>query len=156
MVVVYVDDIIITGFNKAKFNALKAHLHHTFSIKDLGVLNYFLGIEVSHTDEGYILTQRKYTKEFLDECELDISKPAITHVPLNFKLSTDGIPYHNPELYRCYVGKLNFLTHTRPDIAFVVQSLSQFMHSPQLQHIEALTHTLRYIARIFCSKQLIS
>ena len=61
------------------------------------------------------------------------------------KLATDGEQFHNAELYRCYVGKLNFLTHTRPDISFAVQSLSQFMHSPTLQHVDALIHTLKYI-----------
>ncbi|XP_021837610.2 uncharacterized mitochondrial protein AtMg00810-like [Spinacia oleracea] len=145
VVAVYVDDILITGSNEDKIAALKSHLHLTFSIKDLGVLNFFLGIEVSHTNEGYILTQKKYTKELLQDCELDISKPVVTPFPLNLKLTTEGTPYHNAELYRCYVGKLNFLTHTRPDISFAVQCLSQFMHSPTLQHIEALTHTLRYI-----------
>lgn len=61
------------------------------------------------------------------------------------KLSNDGEVYDNVVLYRCYVGKLNFITHTRPDIAFDVQYLSQFMHSPKLQHIDALTPTLRYV-----------
>lgn len=109
------------------------------------ILNYFLGIEVSNTPEGYILTQRKYTKELIHECELDISKPAITLFPLNLKLTSEGEIYDNPELYRCYLGKLNFLTHTRPGLAFDVQSLSQFMHSPTLAHVTALTHTLRYV-----------
>ncbi|XP_056697421.1 uncharacterized mitochondrial protein AtMg00810-like [Spinacia oleracea] len=145
VVAVYVDDIIITGSNESVITDLKNHLHHTFSIKDLGVLNFFLGIEVSHTSEGYILTQKKYTKELLQDCELDISKPAVTPFPLNLKLSNEGEDYPNAELYRCYVGKLNFLTHTRPDISFAVQTLSQFMHSPKYQHIDALSHTLRYI-----------
>lgn len=81
---------------------------------------FFLGIEVSQTEDGYILTQKKYTKDLLSECELDVSRLAITPFPLKLKLLTDGEAYDNAELYRCYVGKVNFLTHTRPDIAFVV------------------------------------
>lgn len=93
---VYVDDVIITGSNEALIHDLKAHLHHTLSIKDLGLLNYFLGIEVSKTTEGYVLTQRKYTKELLHECELDLSKSAVTPFPLNLKLTPDGDVYDNP------------------------------------------------------------
>ncbi|XP_048502878.1 uncharacterized mitochondrial protein AtMg00810-like [Beta vulgaris subsp. vulgaris] len=143
---VYVDDIILTGSNEATIASLKQHLHSTFSIKDLGLLHFFLGIEISKTSEGYVLTQRKLTTELLDGCSLDITKPAITPFPLNFKLAADDSPaYHDPEFYRCYVGKLNFVTHTRPDLAFAVQSLSQFMHKPCVSHVQALTHTLRYL-----------
>ncbi|XP_056688107.1 uncharacterized mitochondrial protein AtMg00810-like [Spinacia oleracea] len=133
------------GSDEAEISSLKAHLHHTFTIKDLGFLNYFLGNEISQTPVGYILTQRKSRKEMLSDCELDISKPAVTPFPLNLKLTPEGEDYPNVDLFRCYVGKLNFLTHTRPDLAFAVQSLSQFMHSPKLDHVKALTHTLRYV-----------
>ncbi|XP_021852857.2 uncharacterized mitochondrial protein AtMg00810-like [Spinacia oleracea] len=81
----------------------------------------------------------------LHDYELHISKAAVTPFPLNLKLTSEGEACSNPDLYRCYVDKLNFLTHTRPDLAFVVQSLSQFMHCPKLSHIAALTHTLRYV-----------
>lgn len=81
IMVVYVDEIIITGSNETLIVASKAHLHNTFSIKDLGLLNFFLGIEISKTEDGYILTQKKYTKELLHDCELDVSKPAITPFP---------------------------------------------------------------------------
>ena len=147
IVVVYVDYIIIiTGSNEATITALKSHLHNIFSIKDLGLLHYFLSIEISHTSTGYILTQKKFTKKPLTDCPFDLTKAAVTPFPLNLKLSADDTPiYDDVELYRCYAGKLNFLTHTRPDIAFAVQSLSQFMHSPRLSHVQALTHTLRYI-----------
>lgn len=126
---VYVDDII-TGSNEQTIAELKAHLHHTFSIKDLGHLNYFLGIEVSRCDNGYVLSQRKFTKEFLQHCELDISKPANSPFPSTLKLHADqGEIYPNPALYRCYVGKLNFLTNTRPDIAFAVKLLANLCMS---------------------------
>ncbi|XP_021762911.1 uncharacterized protein LOC110727641 [Chenopodium quinoa] len=106
--VVYVDDIILTGSNSEILVDLKVHLHQVFSIKDLGELSYFLGIEVSRLPRGEL--------------------------------------YSDPELYRCLVGKLIFLTHTRPDISFAVQTLNQFMHSPRVQHVKALQHLLRYIA----------
>lgn len=101
---------------------------------------------MTQTLAGYVLTQRKFTNELLNGCPLDLFKSAITPFPLNLKLSTDDSPsYNDPKLYRSYVGKLNFLTHTRPDLAFAVQCLSQYMHHLCLSHVQALNHTLRYL-----------
>ena len=147
IVAVYVDDIILTGTNTTILNDLKLHLHTVFSIKDLGELSYFLGIEVSRVATGIILTQRKFTKELLESCEMDVSKSAKTPLPVNLRLLVnEGEFYHDPAQYRCLVGKLNFLTHTRPDISFGVQTLSQFLQSPRIQHVKALSHMLRYLA----------
>lgn len=144
---VYVDDIILTGTDTAAIHDLKDHLHKEFSIKDLGRLNFFLGIEVAHLNDGIFLSQKKFTHELLDSCTFDLSKKTSTPLPLNTKLSaTEGTLFSDPELYCSLVGKLNFLTNTRPDLAYVVQSLSQFMQSPRQSHVEALMHTLRYVA----------
>lgn len=127
---VYVDDIIVTGTNIADIEDFKAHLHHEFSIKDLGALNYFLGIEVGYTPDGILLSQGKFTKELLSACSFDLAKKATTPLPLHIKLQADdGDLLPDPETYRSLVGKLNFLTITRPDLAYVVQSLSQFWAS---------------------------
>ena len=65
---------------------------------------------------------------------------------MNLKLTADDGPlFHDAELYRSLVGKLNFLTNTRPDLSYIVQMLSQFLQHPRLPHYEALLHTLRYI-----------
>ena len=94
-----------------------------FSIKDLGKLHYFLGIEVGYLKNGIALTQQKFTKELLQCSKVDISKPAITPLPQNLKLYQDqGTLYSEPSYYRKMVGKLNFLTHTRPDLAYTVQT----------------------------------
>lgn len=147
IVVVYVDDIIITVDDSAIILHLKAHLDQVFSIKDLGILSFFLGIEVSYLSQGIVLTQAKFTKELLSSCDMDVSKPAVTPLPLHLKLSADeGTLLADPTLYRCMVGKLKFLTHIRPDLAYSVQNLTQFMHSPTPSHLTALTHVLRYVA----------
>ncbi|XP_021721511.1 uncharacterized protein LOC110689087 [Chenopodium quinoa] len=144
---VYVDDIVVTGTNNEAILALKTHLHSVFSIKDLGILHYFLGIEVVHLPQGIILTQRKFYKELISESGFDVSKVAKTPLPQKLKLLADqGDFCSNPTLYRKMVGKLNFLTHTRPDLSFAVQCLSQFMHQPRIQHMQALHHVLRYVA----------
>lgn len=137
------DDIIVTGSHLARIEALKHHLDVTFSIKDLGLLNYFLGLEISYLSTGIVISQGKFTKELLNLVSEDLSKPAVTPLPLNIKLNgTDGDVFHSPELYRSLVGKLNYLTNTRPDLAFTVQMLSQFIHLPREPHYQALLHTL--------------
>ena len=144
---VYVDDIILTGPNLPLILSLKTHLHTIFSIKDLGPLSYFLGLEVTRLSNGIILSQRKITKELIAECELDTSKSAKTPLPLNLKLLAEaGDFYTDPNHYRCLVGKLNFLTHTRPDISYAIQTLSQFLQAPRTPHLQALHHLLRYVA----------
>lgn len=142
----YVDDIIVTRHNVAVIQALKNHLHTTFSIKDLRVLHYFLGIEISYLTEGIALSQGKFTKELLALVHNDLSHNAVTPLPLNVKLTmNEGDLFGNAELYRSLVGKLNFLTNTRPDLSYYVQVLSQFLQSPGDQHYQALLHTLRYL-----------
>ncbi|XP_074327310.1 uncharacterized protein LOC141665234 [Apium graveolens] len=146
IVVVYVDDILVTGSNLAKITALKQHLHAKFTIKDLGVLHYFLGIEVSYLAEGTVLSQTKYTKEIMQLIDADLSKKALTPLPLDIRLTADDGPlFENAELYRSIVGKLNFLTNTRPDLSYTVQVLSQFLQNPRKSHYDALLHTLRYL-----------
>ncbi|XP_021736549.1 uncharacterized protein LOC110703102 [Chenopodium quinoa] len=133
IIVVYVDDIIITGTNDAEILELKQHLNSIFSIKDLGKLHYFLGIEVLHLAHGIVLTQRKFSKELLLQSGLDVSKVAKTPLPQKLSLTADTWDFcSDPFLYRQLVGKLNFLTHTRPDLAFAVQTLSQFMQQPRV------------------------
>lgn len=120
MDVVYVDDIILTGTYIHAITDLKHHLLSEFGIKDLGVLNYFLGIEVGYLPDGIFLSQNKFTHELLDSCEFELSKKASTPLPLNIKMSaSDGDLLTNPELYRSLDRKLNFLTHTRPDFAYI-------------------------------------
>ena len=144
---VYVDDIILTGNDVQTINGLKRHLDNVFSIKDLGRLSYFLGIEVGYLPEGITLTQKKFSKELLIEAGIGCDQHAVTPLPLNLKLKADeGQVYSDPSHYRSLVGKLNFLTHTRPDLAFTVQHLSQFLQEPREPHFNALVHVLKYVA----------
>ncbi|XP_022042124.1 uncharacterized mitochondrial protein AtMg00810-like [Helianthus annuus] len=145
-VAVYVDDILLTGNNEEEMVALKSFLHSTFKIKDLGSLNYFLGIGVLKVPHGTIMTQRKFAQDLLQEFQDFDASVTICPLPANLQLSHDTGPlYHDPLQHRRLVGKLNYLTHTRPDLAFAVQFLSQFMKEPRLPHWEAALHTLHYV-----------
>ena len=109
-------------------------------------MHYFLGSEVSYIDAGLFLSQAKFTKDLLKESKHQTFKPVVTPLPHNLKLTTDqGELYDDPSYYRTMVGKLNFLTNTRPDLAFTVQYLSQFMQNPRIPHASALQHTLNYV-----------
>lgn len=143
---VYVDDILVTGNSSDEIIALKAALHNQFKIKDLGFLNYFLGIEVLQEPTSVFMTQRKFAKELLsefDDASISLHKsPLPVHLQLK---TTDGDLLSNPLQYRRIVGKLNYLTHTRPDLSYSVQFLSQFMTAPTHVHWDAVLHTLGYV-----------
>ena len=118
---VYVDDILLTGSGCKEIQHVKQCLDEKFGIKDLGCLHYFLGLEVQHTPHGVILSQQKFTEELLRDCGFPIKRQASTPLPLNCKLlPEEGTLLADPTQYRALVGKLSFLTNTRPDLCFTV------------------------------------
>ncbi|KAJ0778869.1 putative RNA-directed DNA polymerase [Helianthus annuus] len=146
ILVVYVDDIIITGDDEDGITKLKQFLQSQFQISDLGRLRYFLGIEVSRSPQGILLSQRKYVLDMLTECGLLGCKPVDSPMlPTRKLIPEDGSPMKDHERYRRLVGKLNYLTVTRPDISFVVSVLSQFMATPYTGHWDAALRVLRYL-----------
>uniref|UniRef100_A0A2N9GA92 CCHC-type domain-containing protein n=1 Tax=Fagus sylvatica TaxID=28930 RepID=A0A2N9GA92_FAGSY len=143
---VYVDDILIASNDFEFVNALKHSLYAEFKLKDLGNLKYFLGLEVARTAKGISLCQRKYTLEIISDSGLLGTKPVKTPMEQNLKLSAiDGIPLEDPSQYRRLVGRLLYLTVTRPDISFSVQKLSQFMSKPSDSHLHAAHRILKYL-----------
>ncbi|GKB55722.1 ribonuclease H-like domain-containing protein, partial [Tanacetum coccineum] len=132
---VYVDDIIITGNNVAEIEKFKVFLKSKFIIKDLGKLKYFLGIEVVDTDKGICLNQRKYVLDTPLLSKLVISNEATTCDPV----------LENITDYQKLMGKLIYLTNIRPDISYDVHCLSQFMHSPLKSHLKTAFKILRYL-----------
>ena len=146
--VVYVDDIVITGSDQNGIQKLKQHLFTHFQTKDLGKLKYFLGIEIAQSSSGVVLSQRKYALDILEETGMLDCKPVDTPMDPNVKLIPgQGEPLRDPGRYRRLVGKLNYLTITCPDISFPVSVVSQFLHSPCNSHWDVVIHILRYIKR---------
>ncbi|RVW53564.1 Retrovirus-related Pol polyprotein from transposon RE2 [Vitis vinifera] len=121
---VYVDDIIITGNNVEAAQTFIQQLSQRFSLKDLGPLTYFLGVETHMTE----------------------AKPAPTPLATSPILTLQsGTPLSDPTEYRTVVGSLQYLSLTRPDIAYTVNKLSQFMHQPTSDHWNAVKRLLRYL-----------
>ena len=143
---VYVDDIIITGNNPCFISSFVAALSDKFSLKDLGNLNYFLGIEVLPTKQGLFLSQHKYITEILDRTTMSGAKESVTPLSTSVSLQLfDGSSTANEEQFRKIIGSLQYLCLTRPDINFAVNKLSQFMHKPTQIHFTALKRVLRYL-----------
>ncbi|XP_026434301.1 uncharacterized protein LOC113331872 [Papaver somniferum] len=121
ILLLYVDDMVITGDNLEGITALKLHLSSCFEMKDLSLLRYFLGIEVDKSSDGFFISQVKYASDILQRAGLTDSKTADTPLELNVKLNPfEGNALPNPTLYHQLVGSLNYLTITRPDISHAV------------------------------------
>lgn len=121
-------------------------LTQEFDIKDLEPLHYFLGIHVVHKNDGLSLSQDKYVGDLLLKSGMEMSKPCATPcLPYNQLLQDDRKPYNNLALYRNLVGALQYLTFTRPDIAFAVHQVSQFMQCPMKAHFVAVKRIMRYL-----------
>jgi histone deacetylase 1/2 len=147
-ILIYVDDIIVTGSSDHAINALLQDLKANFAIKDLGDLHYFLGIEVKKIHNGLLLTQEKYATDLLDRVGMHGCKPAPTPLSSSEQLSlTDGTPLGSEDSsqYRSIVGALQYLTLTRPDLAFSVNKICQFLHAPTTEHWIAAKRILKYV-----------
>ncbi|RVW71213.1 Retrovirus-related Pol polyprotein from transposon RE2 [Vitis vinifera] len=143
---VYVDDIIITGNNVEAAQTFIQQLSQRFSLKDLGPLIYFLGVEVTSHTNGLFLNQRKYIADLLNRTHMTEAKSAPTPLATSPILTLQsGTPLSNPTEYRTVVGSLQYLSLTRPDIAYTVNKLSQFMHQPTSDHWNAVKRLLRYL-----------
>uniref|UniRef100_A0A803PC32 Reverse transcriptase Ty1/copia-type domain-containing protein n=1 Tax=Cannabis sativa TaxID=3483 RepID=A0A803PC32_CANSA len=123
-VLVYVDDIVIASSNASATIEFKTFLNNKFKLKDLGHLRFFLGIEISRSPQGIYISQRPFTLQLLNETGYLGSKPVSTPMEPNLKLSsTDGQLLSNPTTYRSLIGKLLYLTITRPDLSYAVNRL---------------------------------
>ncbi|CAN6699275.1 unnamed protein product [Malus baccata var. baccata] len=125
----YVDDIILTGSNPIKVQAVITELGDVFDLKDMGKLSYFLGLQIEYKSNGDIfLSQSKYAQDLLHKF-----------------LESDGTPLADPALYRSLVGALQYITFTRPDLAYAVNAACQYMNTPTEVHYDLVKRILRYV-----------
>ncbi|PKU80918.1 Retrovirus-related Pol polyprotein from transposon TNT 1-94 [Dendrobium catenatum] len=143
---IYVDDILLTGNDPTALNNTINQLQQQFRMKILGPVSSFLGISITRTQDSYFLGQKLYAQSILQTAKLEackpLSNPTCTKLPQVF--SSDPV-LDDPVMYRRITGSLQYLTLTRPDISFSVNLLSQHMHQPQPNHVFLLKRLLRYI-----------
>ncbi|KAG9444821.1 hypothetical protein H6P81_016161 [Aristolochia fimbriata] len=145
-VLIYINDIIIIGSSAKDIACLVANLQREFSIKDLGALYYFLGIEVTSLQSGLHLAQTKLTTHILSRLGLSEVKPLYTPIVTGSKLSKyEGTPLYDPSLYRGTVGALQFLILTRPDIQYAINQACQFQQNPTNIHWSTVKRILRFL-----------
>ncbi|KAG7552168.1 Integrase catalytic core [Arabidopsis thaliana x Arabidopsis arenosa] len=144
---VYVDDIVIAGNNDVAIEELKTDLAKAFKLRDLGPLKYFLGLEIARSKKGISVCQRKYTLELLQETGLLGCRPSTIPMEPSVKLAlhSDEPELQNPEVYRRLIGKLMYLTITRPDITYAVNRLCQFSSAPKASHLKAAYKVIHYL-----------
>jgi hypothetical protein len=146
LLLLYMDDMIITGDDPEYIAFVKTRLSDQFLMSDLGPLRYFLGIEFSSMLEGFFLSQEKYIQDLLDRASLTSHRTVETPTELNVHLtSTDGEPLEDPTHYCHIVGSLVYLDVTRPNISYSIHILSQFISAPTQIHYNHLPHVLRYL-----------
>ncbi|KAJ0624958.1 putative RNA-directed DNA polymerase [Helianthus annuus] len=140
----YVDDILLVTSSSSLRQHLMDLLFKEFAMKDLGNLSLFLGIHVTRKGDTMFLSQQSYAADIIERAGMSSCKPAATPVDTNSKLGADsGTAFDNPTLYRSLAGALQYLTFTRPDISYAVQQVCMFMHSPKMDHWNALKRIIR-------------
>lgn len=147
VLLLYVDNIIITGSNEQLIQEVISDLGSVLDMKDMGKLTYFLGLQVSYpTPSAIFVNKTKYAGDLLHKAGMTLCKPCPTPCkPHTQVLSTDGEPLKDPTLYRSIVGALQYLTFTKPDIAYSINTVCQYMTNPTEVHFHMVKRILRYI-----------
>ena len=125
-VLVYVDDILVTGCNSEEVQTIINQQNQNFTLKDLGEVDYFLSIQVRHTTERLHPSQTKYIKDLLCKAKMQFAKSSSTPMTSRLKLYGSD-PVENGQLHRSIVGALQYVTITRPEISYCVNKVCQFM-----------------------------
>ncbi|KAI3522492.1 hypothetical protein L1887_00319 [Cichorium endivia] len=143
---VYVDDLLVTGNCSKNVDEFKKEMKARFEMSDLGLLTYYLGIEVSQHATGITLKQEAYAKNILKKTRMLDCNATRSPMEHKLRLSKDEEgELVDPTEYRSIVGALRYLTHTRPDLSFTVGVVSRFMEKPTVKHLQAVKGILRYI-----------
>lgn len=138
IVIVYVDDIILTRTDLSEIQELKMFLHDTFKIKNLGKFHYFIGLK------GIIISQRKFLLDLLKEYNVVEHSSFTSPLDLTIKLhAKEGSVFQDPTFYRKLIGKINFLTNTKMYITYEVPHLIPFMKNPREPHLAVAFYLLR-------------
>ena len=146
IVSIYVDDLLVTGCRVDLIQEFKKNMQDMFDMTDLGIMTYFLGMEVDQSDQGIFISQHAFALKILTKFHMENSKPVSTPLAVGEKLSSFGNEEKVDEKeFRSLIGCLLYLTATRPDLMHSVSLLSRFMHSCNTTHLKAAKRILRYV-----------
>lgn len=146
IVSLYVDDLLVTGDDTRLVEEFKQEMMQVFEMTDLGLMSYFLGIEIKQNEDDVFICQKKYAKEILKKFQMEECKAVSTPMKQKEKLSKeDGVDKVDEGYYMSLIGCLMYLTTTRTNILFAISLLSRFMHCASEMHLKAARRVLRYI-----------
>jgi len=146
ILVLYVDELILTGSDSKHLNHVKTVLKKKYEMTNLGLLHYFLGLQVLQTNEGIFLSQSKYACDLLHHFHMDDCKPTPSPFQFGVNLSTTCTSLEVvTTLYRQLVGSLLYLNHTCPDLSFIVGIVSQYKKIPHESHWKEAKRILHYV-----------
>ena len=142
----YVDDLLVTGNNTSLVEKFKQEMMEVFEMTDLGLMTFFLGMEIKQDEHEVFICQKKYAKEILKKFKLEECKEMSTLMNQKEKLCKEDVIDKIDQVYfRSLIGCLMYLTATRPDILNVVSILSRFMHCASELHLKAAKRVIRYV-----------
>jgi hypothetical protein len=143
---IYVDDIILTASSAALMQQTISALKREFVKKDFRPLHHFLGVSIQHQADGLVLTKCQFALDILERAGMVDCKPVLMLVDMQGKVSVESRPpVADLTHFRSLAKALQYLTFTRPDIAYVVQQICLHMHDLWEPHLTALKRTLRYL-----------
>lgn len=146
LLLLYVDDLLITGNDRSLIDNVKTQLQSKYKMKDLGSVQRYLGVEFEFSSSGILVHQREYAKKVLTDAGMQTCKsvpvPLAPGTSLADYTGTDNFDQHQ---YCHTVGQLLYLTNTRPDLSYAVSYVSRFMAHPEIAHWQAVLHILRYV-----------
>ena len=145
-IALYVDDLIFTGNNAELIEAFKEVMKKEFEMTDLGLMKYFLGLEVIQWKDGIFVLQEMYAEEVLKKFKMTSCNPVSTPMEPSIKLSkyADG-DWVDASKYRSLIGSLRYLTNIGPDLMLSIGITSQYMEEPRYTHWKALKRILKYM-----------
>jgi len=145
VVCIYVDDLIVTGDDEEMVEEFKTAMKNEFEMSDLGLLNYFLGMEIVQSLEGIFLSQECYARKLLKKFNMEDSKIMSTPLLPQRKDQEEDESLADSKVYRSLVGGLLYLTSTRPNLMFFASYLSRYLKEPKIKHFKEAKRVLRYI-----------
>lgn len=146
ILILYVDDLLVTRSDNAGIQNLKQSLMQSFEMTDLGNVRYYLGIEFLRSNIGIFLSQKTYALHILEEFDMSSCTPAALPMTECLHLGAEeNSPRVDGKRFQRLVGMLIYLVNTKPEILYIKSVLSRFMHDPRLLHLEAANQVLPYI-----------